>query len=197
MKTLVRGPPVCRGLSTERGLGMERLLLNASRGEVSRILRVMSLAGAKGGGTKRFSLKVGRELNVTVTLLKRPRLLVLSRPAGKLSPVNVRRLQRLVQFFPRRKVAMVLSDRVLSRMRLLTSGIKVVSNKVLKCRKTLGRKSGLRSLFVGIMEGGRGTNRVRNWCCGDEASGDRGGRTGGICLKVSSSCVYRNVCVCS
>lgn len=120
------------------------------------MLRVIRLAGANGGQTKRFSLNVGRQLNVTVTLLGDPRLLVLSRPAGNLSPLKVRRLQRLVHSFPYGKVAIVLSDRVLSRIRRVTSRINVVTNNILKCRKRLHTNRSLRRLFVSIVHEGNG-----------------------------------------
>lgn len=122
---------------------------------MNRILEVISLRSAKQGETKRFSVNVGRHLKVTVTLLGDPRLLVLSRPAGKLSPVNVRRLHSLVHSFSSGKVAIVLSDRVLSRIRLVTSSVNVVSGNILKCRKPVGGSRGLRRLFIRIMEGSR------------------------------------------
>lgn len=125
----------------------------------------MKLARFNSQLTGRCSLKVGRHLNLTKTLLKHPPVLVLSRPAGNLSPSNVRRVHGLMGSLPDLcSYAILVSSRVLSRVRLVTSSVKVLGRKQLLFRKDVGSlhrctlrsnftTSGLRSIFLSVIRG--------------------------------------------
>lgn len=70
----------------------------------------------RGGFVHGCSTKGGRGVNVVSTVLRRPRLLVLSRPFGFLSPDSRSMVGRLLgECGRRRKTAIVVSDRGLGR----------------------------------------------------------------------------------
>lgn len=144
VNTVVRAPKFCPGLAKARGLRVFTGLHNATTpGTMGATLRVINLPCGSGGLFDGCSLNVGRELNVTGTVLRSPRLLVLSRPAGKLSPVNVTRMEGFVGSLDgRHKGAVLVSDRVLSRVRLLTSSVNVVSRNILLRRDYVRRLRG-------------------------------------------------------
>lgn len=141
---VVRDPSLCLSVATCRGLRMRHLRHNVPKGNyVSGTLTLINLGSAKGGGTGSFSLNVQRELTLTVTLLKGPRFLMLSRPVGKLSPAKVVRLEGLLgELGGRHKVAVLVSDRVLARLRRLTGECNVLRRKGLLRRVATARLSG-------------------------------------------------------
>lgn len=152
INSVVRGPCFCSGVATERGLRLRYRCVKFPGGrQVSRILRLISLRGIRGGRIYRCSLNVGRQLTVTETVLTGPRFLVLSRPVGTLSPRNVHRVQALFRQLGRRsKAAVFVSDRVLSRISLLTSAVKVVRRKGLLARLPVRRVRGRRASCVDL-----------------------------------------------
>lgn len=153
VKTVVRAPNFCPGLANARGLRVFTGLQKTPRpGTIGGTLRIIKLPCGSGGLFDGCSLNVGRHLNVTGTVLRSPRLLVLSRPAGKLSPVNVTRIEGFVGGLDiRHNGAVLVSDRVLSRVSLLTSSVNVVSRKILLRRDDVRRLRG----------GGQGCVRLR------------------------------------
>lgn len=141
IKDVVRAPVFCSGYATGRVLRVRTRCVKGgvARSSVVETLEVIKLGGAA-GGMGSFSLKVERELNLTHTFLAGPGLLVLSRPVGNLSPVKVRRVQGLLlSLSGRRKVAVLVSDRVLSRVSRVTSGVNIVGGKRVMRRISVGR----------------------------------------------------------
>lgn len=91
-----RGFKLCRRLSIDRGVGLCTSLRNVPLRIEARqfrgLLRVAKLTGFAGHRTNGLSNNVGRGLDLTYALIHSPRLLLLSRPAMKMSPFSEQRL---------------------------------------------------------------------------------------------------------
>lgn len=107
-------------------------------GHIARLLRIISLDRITGGGMGAFSNNVGREMKVTRTLLGGPGVLVLSRPATKLSPGRHIHFHGLLSRCTNSGV-MVLSARVMSSVRTVTSRILLVGGKGFMLRNAIPR----------------------------------------------------------
>lgn len=97
-------------------------------GGVGRLLSVLSLSSIGGGGVSGLSNNVGHHINVTRTVLGSPRVLIVSRPATKLSPKRHIHLQGFVSRFSRSQVILV-SARVMSSVRCVSAHGTVVGTK--------------------------------------------------------------------
>lgn len=96
LKIIFRGSILSHTLSIHSGLGYHTTLCNVDNGrfgtELSRLSRVLSFGSLLSHPINGLSNNREQEVSVTHTLFRGPRVLVLSRPAAKLSP----RAQHLV-----------------------------------------------------------------------------------------------------
>ncbi len=143
---LPRLPPLCLSVAMERCLCFVCSLGNYALPQGARLGRVYRLIGVSGI----FSEVVGglsgnchRHMNLTRTLINGPGILILSRPAMNLSPGRVVRVEALVGGLNGGR-AMVLSDRVLDRIRTIYSEVMVVGrNGVITSSATSGLSGAL------------------------------------------------------
>ncbi len=127
---LSRRPPICPSVAIQRCLGFVCSLgeyMLPHRGRLTRVYGIVGVRRICGHLVGGLSGNCGRHMNVTRTLVNGPPMLVLSRPAMNLSPGRVVRVHSLVGGLNGRR-AVVLSDRVLSRVRTMYSHIIVVGN---------------------------------------------------------------------
>lgn len=96
--------------------GLRGLPRGAVRRRTRGLLTYIKLRGDR-AGVHRCSGNVLRQLTLTRTLLKGPRVLVLSRPYTKLSTVKQIRVLRLVHHLGRSKGAVLVGSRVLDSVR--------------------------------------------------------------------------------
>lgn len=118
MNVVVRGPNFFLSLDNFTGLGeLTSLGRHVSSSSIETAVHTLKLSPLSGGGMKRCSLKVHRHLNVTRTVVRSPRLLVLSRPFGNLSGRKTKRIYRLLQKLGRQKGAVLVTTRGVLRVR--------------------------------------------------------------------------------
>lgn len=131
---LPRSIKFCSSVANSRGLVCATHLGNVSSTRTGigtlRLVRRIKLTKRVGGGAKGCSHNVHRQLKLTSILVGGPRVVVLSRPASKVSPTNIRRFVRLVERLDQgRKLAILFSSRRLSRIRGIYSHIKLFGDK--------------------------------------------------------------------
>lgn len=83
-------------------------------GTISRVLRGIKLFSMHSQCTGGLSKNVGHHLKVTRTLVRRPGIVVMSRPAAKLSPRRQVHFHGLLSRIDRGSIAVVLSARVIN-----------------------------------------------------------------------------------
>lgn len=103
-----------------------------TEGGIGRLLGRMKVRGFDGEGVGGLSKKVIEHMKVTRTVLGSPRVLILSRPATKLSPGREVHFHGLVDRLSRRHL-ILLSARVMSSVRCVTGGVVLVGSKRLFC----------------------------------------------------------------
>lgn len=142
---LPRGMNCCPGFATGGAVRCFKCLENMGGGRLSsgirRILESIGLCRGHGSGIGSFSKKVGRELKVTVAYMTGPRVVVFSRPAIKLSPRRETEFGGLVEGLSGAG-AVMLSARVLSSMRRITSCVVLVGRKYLAGFRGVNKGSG-------------------------------------------------------
>lgn len=108
--------------ANERGLRLVSVLTSRGR-SLSGLLGCIKLSPGGREACGRCSLKVGRHLLLTVTVLSSPDLLVFSRPAGTLSRSNRRFLGQLILRREGHNGALLVSDRSGAFVASITSGV--------------------------------------------------------------------------
>lgn len=145
VKCLPRRVSLCPSLAIQRYLRCVKSLTKVrgerDGGEVSCCLRGADLTSRRGGGVQRLSNKVGQEIKLIRTLLRRPSFLVISRPAAKLSPRRHVHVHGLLMSFTRRH-AMLFSARIIRSLVTAYGRLTIVGGNEFLCAKAVERLLG-------------------------------------------------------
>lgn len=116
-------------LTARENLEIHRLLLEASKADVDRVLEIVGLAPAANRLVRTYSLGMRQRLGIAQALLGRPELLVLDEPTNGLDPAGIQEIRTLIRSLPAAHgVTVFLSSHLLAEVEQVATHVAILSN---------------------------------------------------------------------
>ena len=130
---MVETPSLYEHLTGRENLEITRLMRNAPRSELDRVLGVVDLARDAHRPVREYSLGMRQRLGVALALLGNPRLLILDEPTNGLDPVGIQEMRELLRNLPLQTGASVfISSHILAEIEQVASDVVVIHRGRLK-----------------------------------------------------------------
>lgn len=162
--SLIEGPALYGRATARQNMRIEAtaLGLRESAAEIGDLLALVGLADRADTTTGSFSLGMKQRLGLAISLLGRPRLVVLDEPTNGLDPAGIVEIRELIKRLPERGTSALVSSHLLGEVQLMCDRAAIVSRGKMVAEGTisdlLSRKGGTGFNVVFSPEG---TERAR------------------------------------
>jgi ABC-2 type transport system ATP-binding protein len=124
---LVESPSLYDHLTGLENLEITRLMRNAPRSDLDRVLKLVNLAQDARRPVREYSLGMRQRLGMALALLGEPRLLILDEPTNGLDPSGIQDMRELIRNLPRETGATVfLSSHLLAEVEQVAEDLVVI-----------------------------------------------------------------------
>ncbi|MBZ0285312.1 MAG: ATP-binding cassette domain-containing protein [Anaerolineae bacterium] len=150
---LVEMPALYPHLSGRENLEVTRLLLNADKQHIDRVLKIVNLMDAADKPTKTYSLGMKQRLGLALALLNQPELLILDEPTNGLDPAGIHEIRDLIRMMPQEYgITVFLSSHLLSEIEIMATHLGIVNGGRMLFQGTLASLQAQREshLLVGV-----------------------------------------------
>lgn len=150
---LVEMPALYPHLSGRENLEVTRLLLNANKQHIDRVLKIVNLLDAADKPTKTYSLGMKQRLGLALALLNQPELLILDEPTNGLDPAGIHEIRDLIRMMPQEYgITVFLSSHLLSEIEIMATHLGIVNGGRMLFQGTLASLQAQREshLLVGV-----------------------------------------------
>jgi ABC-2 type transport system ATP-binding protein len=140
---MVEAPSLYDHLTGLENLEITRLMRDAPRSEVDRVLGLVDLARDAGRPVREYSLGMRQRLGVALALMGKPRLLILDEPTNGLDPAGIQDMRELVRGLPGETGASVfLSSHLLAEVEQVAGNLAVIHKGRLRYQGPTGDLGG-------------------------------------------------------
>ncbi len=150
---LVEMPALYPHLSGRENLEVTRLLLDADKKHIDRVLKIVNLMDAADKPTKMYSLGMKQRLGLALALLNQPELLILDEPTNGLDPAGIHEIRDLIRMMPQEYgITVFLSSHLLSEIEIMATHLGIVNSGRMLFQGTLASLQAQREshLLVGV-----------------------------------------------
>ncbi len=127
MAAMIESPSLYSHLSAYDNLDVTRLLLSAPKSSIIEVLQRVGLASVAQQKVREFSLGMRQRLGLALTLLAKPRVLILDEPGNGLDPNGIADLRVLLEDLVERDgITVFLSSHLLSEVETLATHVAVL-----------------------------------------------------------------------
>jgi len=127
--SLIEGPALYGRATARQNMRIEATALGVreSAGEIRDLLALVGLAGRADTQAGSFSLGMKQRLGLALSLLGRPRLVVLDEPTNGLDPAGIVEIRELIKRLPERGTSALVSSHLLGEVQLMCDRAAIVS----------------------------------------------------------------------
>ena len=131
---IVENPDMYNYMSGKDNLKLHARLRNIDEKRIDEILELVGLKDRAKEKVKKYSLGMKQRLGLALTLLHKPRVLILDEPTNGLDPAGIKQLRNILKEIAHKNgVAVFVSSHILSEMQLMCDKIAVIDNgKIVK-----------------------------------------------------------------
>ena len=131
---IVENPDMYNYMSGKDNLKLHARLRNIDEKRIDEILELVGLKDRAKEKVKKYSLGMKQRLGLALTLLHKPRVLILDEPTNGLDPAGIKQLRNILKEIAHKDgVAVFVSSHILSEMQLMCDKIAVIDNgKIVK-----------------------------------------------------------------
>ncbi len=124
---MVESPALYDHLNGHENLEITRLLKNAPRSEVDRVLKIVGLQEDAKRPIREYSLGMRQRLGVALALMGEPKLLILDEPTNGLDPEGIKDMRELILSLPRETgTSIFISSHILAEVEQVASDVVVI-----------------------------------------------------------------------
>ena len=131
---IVENPDMYRYMSGIDNLRLHARLRNIDEKRIEEVLELVELKGRENDQVGKYSLGMKQRLGLALTLLHKPRVLILDEPTNGLDPAGIKKLRDILKEIAHKEgVAVFVSSHILSEMQLMCDKVAVLDNgKIVK-----------------------------------------------------------------
>lgn len=131
---IVENPDMYNYMSGKDNLKLHARLRNIDEKRIDEVLELVGLKDRAKEKVKKYSLGMKQRLGLALTLLHKPRVLILDEPTNGLDPAGIKQLRNILKEIAHKNgVAVFVSSHILSEMQLMCDKIAVIDNgKIVK-----------------------------------------------------------------
>lgn len=131
---IVENPDMYKYMSGIDNLRLHARIRNIDEQRVNEVLEMVDLKDRKKEKVSKYSLGMKQRLGLALTLLHKPKVLILDEPTNGLDPAGIKKLRDILKEIAHKKnVAVFVSSHILSEMQLMCDKVAVIdSGKIVK-----------------------------------------------------------------
>ena len=131
---IVENPDMYNYMSGKDNLKLHARLRNIDEKRIDEVLELVGLKDRAKEKVKKYSLGMKQRLGLALTLLHKPRVLILDEPTNGLDPAGIKQLRNILKEIAHKNgVAVFVSSHILSEMQLMCDKVAVLDNgKIVK-----------------------------------------------------------------
>ena len=131
---IVENPDMYKYMSGIDNLRLHARIRNIDEQRVNEVLEMVDLKNRKKEKVSKYSLGMKQRLGLALTLLHKPKVLILDEPTNGLDPAGIKKLRDILKEIAHKEnVAVFVSSHILSEMQLMCDKVAVIdSGKIVK-----------------------------------------------------------------
>ena len=131
---IVENPDMYKYMSGIDNLKLHARIRNIDEKRIDEVLEMVELKGREKDKVGKYSLGMKQRLGLALTLLHKPKVLILDEPTNGLDPAGIKKLRDILKEIAHKEgVAVFVSSHILSEMQLMCDKVAVIDNgKVVK-----------------------------------------------------------------
>ena len=137
---IVENPDMYKYMSGIDNLRLHARIRNIDEQRVNEVLEMVDLKDRKKEKVSKYSLGMKQRLGLALTLLHKPKVLILDEPTNGLDPAGIKKLRDILKEIAHKEnVAVFVSSHILSEMQLMCDKVAVIdSGKIVKIEDMSG-----------------------------------------------------------
>lgn len=134
---IVENPDLYKYMSGIDNLRLHARIRNIDEKRIKEVLELVELKGREKDKVGKYSLGMKQRLGLALTLLHKPKVLILDEPTNGLDPAGIKKLRDILKEISHKEgVAVFVSSHILSEMQLMCDRVAVLDNgKIVKVEK--------------------------------------------------------------
>lgn len=134
---IVENPDMYKYMSAKDNLKLHARIRNIKPERIEEIIQLVGLKGRENDKVSKYSLGMKQRLGLALTLLHKPKVLILDEPTNGLDPAGIKQLRDILKEISHKKdVAVFVSSHILSEMQLMCDRVAVIDNgRIMKIQK--------------------------------------------------------------
>ena len=134
---IVENPDMYKYMSGIDNLKLHARIRNIDEKRIKEVLELVELKGREKDKVGKYSLGMKQRLGLALTLLHKPKVLILDEPTNGLDPAGIKKLRDILKEISHKEgVAVFVSSHILSEMQLMCDRVAVLDNgKIVKVEK--------------------------------------------------------------
>ena len=134
---IVENPDLYKYMSGIDNLRLHARIRNIDEKRIKEVLELVELKGREKDKVGKYSLGMKQRLGLALTLLHKPKVLILDEPPNGLDPAGIKKLRDILKEISHKEgVAVFVSSHILSEMQLMCDRVAVLDNgKIVKVEK--------------------------------------------------------------
>ncbi len=150
--SLVESPSLYAHLTARENLEIPRRILDASRSDIDRVLKIVGLENARESLVKTFSLGMKQRLGLALALLGNRQLLILDEPTNGLDPAGILEMRSLIRQLPTEHgITVFLSSHLLTEVEQVATHVGMLSQGEMVFQGTVSELEQMRRPFLRIV----------------------------------------------
>ena len=131
---IVENPDMYKYMSALDNLKLHARIRNISTRRINEVIELVGLKGRENDKVGKYSLGMKQRLGLALTLLHKPKVLILDEPTNGLDPAGIKKLRDILKEISHKEgVAVFVSSHILSEMQLMCDKVAVLDNgKIVK-----------------------------------------------------------------
>ena len=131
---IVENPDMYKYMSGLDNLKLHARIRNVSKQRIDEVLKLVELDNRAKEKAGKYSLGMKQRLGLAITLLHKPKILILDEPTNGLDPAGIKKLRDILKEISHKDgVAVFVSSHILSEMQLMCDRVAVIDNgKIVK-----------------------------------------------------------------
>ena len=139
---LIENPPIYENLTARENLEVRAILLGTPKSRIDEVLKTVSLTNTGKKKAGQFSLGMKQRAGLALSLLHKPKILILDEPTNGLDPVGIKDLRDILKkLVKEQNIAVLVSSHILSEMELMCDRVVVINEGKFVKTQALGNNS--------------------------------------------------------
>ena len=151
---IVENPDMYRYMSAIDNLKLHARIRNIEEKRIYEVIEMVGLKGREKDKVGKYSLGMKQRLGLALTLLHKPKVLILDEPTNGLDPAGIKKLRDILKEIAHKEgVAVFVSSHILSEMQLMCDKVAVIdSGKVVKVEEITKQEEKIETVEIKVKD---------------------------------------------